>query len=497
MEIIAALVMATIAGVCQALGHPDAIDDAMLVASATGLATWVVASEVRCWISLPNVTFPTLGMAYLMGSYVFQFVGTIPSLYDDSFLLWNGGSLYTPLAMTYVAISMLAYRIAFRGGPPFPVRGLPLASPAIHRMLMVATVLILSGIYLVRSMQIATGHFFYWGTYKATVSVASTSIYFSIFTIMWVIIPLAEYMRSQSPGKTTRALWTAISVAEILFGLLQNSRTTVVLTTIQLLICRAVFSSKGWGWLFRRSMGLVVIFFFILVPSLTLMRKELGYLEGYELKIGDYIGLLTESTERLWEGEDAELRGEVMEMDTKYRLNSTYYITSLMAGASNPSVEYGMGMYTVRNFAAVFPRLLWPNKDDFAIPLMKAVVPLDFGIPRVDYAQSIYAHFFAEFGWFGIIALWVTGLFDRWLTNRFSSATSHFALFWMLCLTPTWLFPVQDAAGHFVFSFRESGLVFGVLILIERTIRKAPESQLSAAMSSQGLVFGSDLSRPH
>jgi hypothetical protein len=417
-------------------------------------------------------------LAYGLGSWLYLIAGPIPSIADPSFLLTPESAEFYPLAYLYAGLGLAAY---FGGVALVRTRSsnvyLSTAQPS-ARILRALYVLYLAIFTFVWSMRYRLADVGLLSPYRSGITYEPTDLLtyllYATLTLRWSLIPFCVFFLSRATGRM-RMVWVALSSLEIGVYVLSSERTLFMVAFAQLVFLQAHFGRWYWRRLAVVCGFGILAFFTVINPAIIVARQAIwiGDRQG-ENQLSAMPGLLWQSLSSFTRGEDEELVQDAVNRDVKYRLNSLYFIAGMIGSEQNGTCEHGWGEYTLRNAASVVPRFLWPNKYDWAVANPKTSTELmrRLGITETDYIQSLAAHWFADFGWYGILFFVITGVVDQKLSNAIAKRSSYtMMLFIYLTVLPMLLAPVENFTEHFILRYREVGLLFGVLYLFERKLR--------------------------
>ncbi len=448
-------------------------------------------SSIRRWRTRQGqAIIPALPLACAVGYLWYFIIGPIPSIEDPSFLRYTGGSRFYGPAYLYAGLSIAAYCLGAvlfsRDTAPrqAPLQARPGFTRDLELMLLVVTIFV----YAMRVVLGSYGRFGGHGSWKTEMSGLPMYLSYAHNTLRFVIIPLAEYLRTRRKGKMRQALG-ALSWIELGTYIVSGHRTELLGVAIQFGLARTLFN--GWAYIRIRRYILIslALFFFVVNPLIVgtrmitersgsgpsanqILENLLGMGQAME-KVDSSSGDITKTYER----------------DFKYRINSLYYVSAMMESLNVGRAEPGMGEFTLRNAASVVPGFLWPGKHQYAVSHLKATVARDLRIPVVDYIQMLPSHWYSEFTWIGVLLMFFTGIADAliWAMFRRRMHLVTVRLFY-LAVFLSYLFPIDDFVGHFLMKWRETLPLFMFIYLMElrswRVRVRAPRSYAARSPSA-------------
>lgn len=444
---------------------------ALLGLLAVGL---YLRSTIRGWCTRPGQPIlPALPLACAVGYLWYFIIGPIPSIQDPSFLRYTGGSRFYGPAYLYAGLCLAAYivgAVLFRSRRRVPA--LKQANPGFLVDLQLVLLLVTLFVWAMRIVLGAHGRFGGHGSWKQQLSGAPMYLAYAHNTLRFVIIPLAEYLRTRRTGRA-RAVLGALSWLELGTYLVSGHRTELLGVAIQFGLARTLFN--GWSYfLIRRRVVLgLALFFLVLNPLVVATRliTEGGGSGGGANQILENLAGMGQAMETA-DSSTADIT-HTYERDFKYRINSLYYVSAMMETVSTGRAEPGMGRFTLRNAASVVPGFLWPGKYQFAVSHLKAEVARELRMPVVDYIQMLPAHWFSDFGWAGVLLMFATGALDALVWGLFRRRMNRISVrLFYLTIFLSFLFPIEDFVGHFLMKWRETLPLFMALYMMElRSLR--------------------------
>ena len=451
-------------------------------------------SNIRRWRTRQGHSIiPALPLACAVGYLWYFIIGPIPSIEDPSFLRYTGGSRFYGPAYLYAGLSIAAYCV---GAALFSRNTSPRAAPLqaslgfmrdLELMLLVVTVFV----YAMRVVLGAYGRFGGHGSWKVELTGLPMYLSYAHNTLRFVIIPLAEYLRTRRKGKVRQALGL-LSWIELGTYIVSGHRTELLGVAIQFGLARTMFN----GWTYFQIRRYIVIglalFFFVLNPLIVATRliTERGSSSATANQILENLLGMGQAMEKV-----ESARGDIShtyERDFKYRINSLYYVSAMMESLTVGLAQPGMGSFTVRNAASVVPGFLWPGKHQFAVSHLKATVARELLIPQVDYIQMLPSHWYSEFTWVGVFLMFFTGIFDALIWGIFRRRMHWVTVrLFYLAVFLSYLFPIYDFVGHFLMKWRETLPLFMFIYLMElRSMRVKARRPCAARSPSAGSAAG-------
>lgn len=313
--------------------------------------------------------------------------------------------------------------------------------------------------WISRVLIIYTGNYFHFESGlqvpKAFQGLQAFMHYFSlgsIFPVVTIALIFLEWLKSKN--KFYLLLVFVLMLLELAYAIPSGSKEKIL---FPLALPFFIYSLKHKLPIFPILIG--VIFFFLFVfPFMGIYRSlpSTGDIfVNLSRALNQYINIFN----------NASLKsiGDIFGSILSDRLNYSYIVSRTIK--YTPEVwDYKLGYSYIFFFIAIVPRLIWHNKP--AISIWANDFGRDYGfISPVDYWTSIdmtwVGEMFVNFGWFGILAGFLYGLFYRLIYTYYFSSTKLTVLSVFF-----YVFTLYYMVRGSMFTIQSAGVVKTYLILL-------------------------------